>query len=87
MNCVDQNGTEKISILFSIQSTTMGWLSMSLLGILLASVNMQPLEFDVEKNEDVGEFLVDLFVAGTVTFDNILVANKMFYRCQEWKRP
>merc|ERR1712106_957593 len=24
--------------------------------------NMQPLEFDVEKNEDVGEFLVDLFV-------------------------
>merc|ERR1711892_19369 len=45
------------------KSTTMGWLSMSLLGILLASVNMQPLEFDVEKNEDVGEFLVDLFVA------------------------
>merc|ERR1712106_1278275 len=42
--------------------TTMGWLSMSLLGILLAGVNMQPLEFDVEKNEDVGEFLVDLFV-------------------------
>merc|ERR1712106_34415 len=24
----------------------------------------QPLEFDVEKNEDIGEFLVDLFVAG-----------------------
>merc|ERR1711892_541883 len=42
---------------------TMGWLTMSLLGILLAGVNMQPLEFDVEKNEDVGEFLVDLFVA------------------------
>merc|ERR1711892_1066606 len=45
------------------KSTTMGWLSMSLLGILLACVNMQPLEFDVEKNEDIGEFLVDLFVA------------------------
>ena len=71
MNCVDQNVTEKISILFFIQSTTMGWLSMSLLGILLACVNMQPLEFDVEKNEDVGEFLVDLFVEGIVTFDNI----------------